>query len=49
MRVEFDAAHRTGRVLDGGGREVPTVIAFWFAWFAFNPKTEVFYAAGRRP
>ncbi len=49
VRVEFDAAHRTGRLLDTEGREVPTVIAFWFAWFAFNPTTEVFYAAGRRP
>lgn len=46
VRVEFDAGNRTGRVLDEAGREIPTVIAFWFAWFAFHPDTEVHRAAG---
>ena len=42
ITVEFDAANRTGRVLDNEGNEIPTVIAFWFAWTAFHPDTEVF-------
>jgi hypothetical protein len=42
LRVEFDPAHRSGRVLDGSSEEVPTVIAFWFAWAAFHPETEVY-------
>lgn len=45
LRVEFDAEHRNGRVLDVSGAEVPTVIAFWFAWAAFHPETEVYTAA----
>lgn len=42
LRVEFDAANRTGRVLDGDGEEIPSTIAFWFAWYAFYPQTEVY-------
>ena len=42
LKVEFDAANRTGRVLDKDGNEIPTTIAFWFAWYAFFPDTEVY-------
>ena len=41
VTVEFDAVNRTGRVLGEDGKEIPTVVAFWFAWFAFHPDTEV--------
>ena len=44
VRVAFDAKHRTARVLDGSGKELPSVIAYWFAWYAFYPQGEVFYA-----
>jgi hypothetical protein len=44
VTVEFDAEHRSGRVLDASGQEIPTVIAFWFAWYAFHPDGEVFTA-----
>ena len=44
LTVEFDAEHQTGRVVDAKGQEVPTVIAYWFAWLAFHPKGEVFAA-----
>lgn len=42
--VRFDAEHRTGAVFDDQGRELPTVIVFWFAWFGFHPDTEIFRA-----
>lgn len=42
LRVEFDAENRTGRILDSEGNEIPTTIAFWFAWYAFFPDTEVY-------
>jgi len=42
VTVEFDPANRTGRVLGADGEEIPTVIAFWFAWAAFHPDTAVF-------
>lgn len=44
VSVRFDAQHRTGAVFDAQGREIPTVIAFWFAWFAFHPDTEIYHA-----
>lgn len=41
--VRFDARHRTGAVHDAAsGAEIPSVIAYWFAWYAFHPDTEVF-------
>ena len=30
------------RALDSSGDEVATVIAYWFAWYAFHPRTAVF-------
>lgn len=42
VRVEFDTASRTGRVLGPDGEEIASLIAFWFAWVAFHPETEVF-------
>jgi hypothetical protein len=48
VRVEYDAQHRTGRVLDATGQEIPSVIGFWFAWYAFHPETEVYTASPAR-
>lgn len=42
LQVEFDAVNRTGRVLNESGIEIPSTIAFWFAWYAFFPETEVY-------
>lgn len=42
VTVRFDPRHRTARVTDARGRAVPTVIAFWFAWAAFNPQTALY-------
>lgn len=41
IRIEFDPQARTGRVTDAEGRELPSLIAFWFAWVAFHPETAV--------
>jgi hypothetical protein len=40
--VRYDRQHRTARAFDGQQRPLPAVTAFWFAWVAFNPATEVF-------
>lgn len=45
LTVHFDTRNRTGRVLDETGDEIPTVIAFWFAWTAFHPESDVFEAS----
>lgn len=44
VNIHYDAAHRSARVLDDDGREHPTVAAFWFAWAAFNPGTQLYAA-----
>jgi len=43
--IVFDKEHQTGRVLDDAGRELPTTTAFWFAWYAFHPGTDVYVAS----
>lgn len=44
ITVEYSAEHKSARVLGADGQEIPTVIAFWFAWSAFNPQAEVYTA-----
>lgn len=44
VRIEFDPEARTGRVFDAQGREIPSLIAFWFAWLAFHPETALYEA-----
>ena len=33
-----------GRVERSDGTGIPTVISYWFAWYAFHPQTDVFRA-----
>ena len=42
--VRFDEAHRAAAAHDQNGHELATVTAFWFAWYAFHPDTEVYRA-----
>ena len=42
--VEWSEKDEFARVVDADGNEHPTVIAYWFAWYAFHPDTEVFSA-----
>ncbi|MEZ5590550.1 MAG: DUF3179 domain-containing protein [Gammaproteobacteria bacterium] len=42
VSIEFDAEHRTGRILNAAGEEIPSVMAYWFAWSAFHPETAIF-------
>jgi len=46
--VEFDAARKSATVLDQNGDIYPSVITYWFAWYAFYPQGEIFHANGRR-
>ena len=43
--VEWSKAEDFARILDDNGREIPSVIAYWFAWYAFHPDTEIFRAS----
>jgi hypothetical protein len=41
IEVYYDDQNQTARILDAHGNELPTLIAFWFAWYAFHPDTEI--------
>lgn len=44
MTVEFDGKTGTALVRDDKGKEYPSVVGFWFAWYAFHPETLVYKA-----
>ena len=39
--VRYDAGKRYPQITDSEGEQIPSVMAFWFAWQAFYPKTEL--------
>jgi hypothetical protein len=41
IEIRYDRLHRTAEVFDADGRSLPAVMAYWFAWVAFHPKTEL--------
>lgn len=45
ITIHFDKAHRTATVRDAGGAEIFSLVAYWFAWYAFHPRTEVYQAS----
>lgn len=49
ITVRFDSAHESGAVYGPSGKEMPSLTAFWFAWYAFHPETEVYKAEGKGP
>ncbi|MFO8003339.1 DUF3179 domain-containing protein [Thioalkalivibrio sp.] len=40
ITVLIDADAQTGQVFDAQGEEIPSIISYWFAWYAFHPQTE---------
>lgn len=44
VTVSFNSRARTATVRLDSGEELPAVIAYWFAWVAFHPETEVYKA-----
>ncbi len=44
IRIEFNLEARSGRIYDSQNSEIPSFQAFWFAWVAFHPDTDVFTA-----
>ena len=45
ISVLIDADAQTGRVLSAQGEEITSLIAYWFAWFAFHPDTDRYQPA----
>ena len=44
VRILFNPRALSASVTDADGRPMPSVMAFWFAWYAFHPDTQVFTA-----
>ena len=44
LTIEWLQDDKTARVLDDDGEQLPTVLAYWFAWYAFHPDTLIFKA-----
>lgn len=42
FRVEYSREDNSARILDGDGNVLSTVTAYWFAWMAFHPNSEVY-------
>lgn len=44
LTIAWNEQTRSAQVTDSAGQDYVSTIAFWFAWYAFNPRTEVFSA-----
>ncbi len=42
LTINFDPDNRDGQIIDRKGNVLSSVNSFWFAWFAFHPKTQVY-------
>lgn len=42
ITISFDAENESASAYDENGDAIPTLTAFWFAWYAFHPETELF-------
>ncbi|MFQ5559084.1 MAG: DUF3179 domain-containing protein [Nitrospinota bacterium] len=42
LLVKFEKTSNMAEVFDKNGTLLPSVTAYWFAWYAFHPETEVF-------
>lgn len=45
LTIKWSEADQTAHATDVSGRDVESVLAYWFAWYAFHPDTAVFRAA----
>ena len=41
VEIRYDRLHRSAEAFDADGRPLPAVMAYWFAWVAFHPGTEL--------
>ncbi len=42
LTIEWHEKEKYARAIGSDGEEIPTVIVYWFAWYAFHPETEIF-------
>jgi len=44
LSIHYSPEGQSARITGPDAKEIPSITAFWFAWFAFHPDTEVFVA-----
>lgn len=42
LKITYNSQAQSAEILDENGKQIPAVTNFWFAWFTFNPETEVY-------
>ena len=42
INIFYDAASKTAIIKDTEGKELSSVVGFWFAWYWFHPDKKVF-------
>lgn len=42
ITINFSKQHMTATLYDSNNQELPSVITFWFAWYAFHPESQIF-------
>lgn len=42
LHIKWLEDDKTAMIFDSQGEELPTVLAYWFAWYTFFPDTEIF-------
>ena len=41
IKIEYDHETRAGRIMNAESNEIPSFTAYWFAWVAFHPDTDI--------
>ena len=44
ITIHFNPQTRSASVTDADGKPLPSVMAYWFAWYTFHPQTKIFTA-----
>jgi len=47
VRIIWSEAGQSAYALDSEGRQLPSVSAYWFAWFSFHPHTLIYRATNK--
>lgn len=42
ITVVFNEKSKSGKIFDRNNKEIPSLLSFWFAWFAFHPETLIY-------
>ncbi|MCM4157969.1 hypothetical protein DHD80_18400 [Gramella sp. AN32] len=42
LKITYNSKAKSAEIVDAQGNLMPAVTNFWFAWYAFNPETEVY-------